>query len=219
MSQPTGTLVLTRSAETVDRASRSESIINPAMYGLTAGSDRLFLCEVVRNGLGQEVHGHPEVFVADPGDIAMLLENRISYRVQIGGEKHYLVRNNVIAGILNPETYAVKTVNHYVLVKPAEDRAVAFESRGTLWVPTDQMATDDEQNSKLRRPGLVAGYGEVVDVGPGRWDEGMWKEPQCRKGDLVFFDASHSTLSCTIRGKPHTLVPCDQIGLIAESAA
>lgn len=221
--QPTYTLVLVRTIEDVDRKSRGELILNPSIYNLTAqNTDKLFLAEVVRNGKGQVVKGHAEVFVAKPGEIAMLLENRISYRDQILGRRHYLVRNSSIAGILNPETFEVKPVNHYVLVKPAEKRAIAFESLPSadermLWVQTDQTATDDEQDGKLRRPGLIASYGEVVACGPGRWEDGTFLEPQCEVGQLVKFDASHSTIPCTIRGKPHTLVPADQIGLIAES--
>lgn len=220
--QPCYTLVLCRTIEAVDEKARGERILSPNIYNLTSqNTDKLFLAEVIRNGRGQVVKGHAEEFVCKPGEIAMFLENRVSYRKQTLGQRVYLVRNSSIAGILDPETFAVKPTNHYVLVRPNEERAIAVESREGLagadgerrmiWLNTDQAATDDEQEGKLRRPGLIASYGEVVDVGPGRWEDGTFLEPQCAPGDLIFFDASHSTLPCTIRGKPHTLVPCDQI--------
>lgn len=229
MSRPLLNYVLAKTIEALDQKSRGERILNPALYSLASGSDKLFLCEVVSvSDPDLMPGGHTEVMCARPGDVAMLLENKISYRLTMKGERRYLIRNAAISGLLNPETFEVTPVNHYVLVKPNEERAIAFESREGLpgadgkrrmiWLDTDQVSTDDEKEGKLRRAGLVASYGEVVSCGPGRWEEGRWLEPRCKKGDLVFFDASHSTLPFTIKGKPHTLVPCDQIGLVADEA-
>jgi hypothetical protein len=119
---------------------------------------------------------------------------------------------------IDRKTYRVGPVQHYVLIrgngKRIEKRIQKAISRSAIWVPTEGMATDDR--GPRRHSGITAAYGEVVDQGPGRWEEGKWFEPQCSPGQLVLYDSSYATLPITIRGQAMVLVASTQIVDIVE---
>lgn len=113
------------------------------------------------------------------------------------------------------ETITVQPLQDLILVRKNEARALAHmrEHGGKLWLPTEDMSTDD-----VRSPAITAEYGEVVAVGPGRYRDGRWSQPPCRAGDLVIYDGSYSTLPIRIRGESFTLVPAPQLVKVADEA-
>lgn len=192
-------------------------VIAPVMYEITgsdASRDKPFIAEATGTGPGLKDHlGHLEAVCVKPGDVFVCNLHNISYRVTEGGQKTYMVRSGVIYATVDKETFAVKPVQDLILVKKNEDRALRHmrESGGNIWLPTEAMATDD-----VRSPAIVAEYGEVVSVGPGRYRDGRWSEPPCKAGDLVIYDGSYSTLPIRIRGESFTLVPAPQLVKIAD---
>jgi co-chaperonin GroES (HSP10) len=200
-------------AAKLDRFARTRgALMMPAMYELTgaaANRDKLFIGEVLDLGPGIE----PETMCVERGDVFLCTLHNLSYKLEERGRKTYQVRNGVIYAKLEKETLTVKPLQDLILVKKNDGRALKHQSGGEIWLPVDGMSTDD-----VRSPAIVAEYGEVVDVGPGRWRDGKWSEPPCKVGDLVLFDASYSTLPVTIKGESFTLVPAPQLVQIADEA-
>jgi co-chaperonin GroES (HSP10) len=190
----------------------SGSIMAPTMHEITgsdASRDKPFIGEVLSTGPGLA----PETICVAPGDVFLCTLHNISYRLTERGRKTYMVRNGVIYAKVDKETVTVKPLQDLILVKRNEERALAHQSGGPIWLPTDDMSTDD-----VRSPAITAAYGEVVAVGPGRYRDGKWSEPPCRIGDLILYDASYSTLPITIRGESFTLVPTPQLVKIADAS-
>lgn len=189
--------------------------------------DKPFFGDIIAQGPGAELHGVRNPMVGKPGDVMVTNDNMCSYRVNEKGAVRYLYRNSTIMALLDPDSFKLAPVQHYILVRTGtaesiystpeervtvEDRALALSSRGPIWVPTEGMETDDE-GSRFNE-GLRAEYGEVIAVGPGRWHEGEYQKPSCRRGDILLYDCSHSTLAVTIRGDRFVLVACTQEALI-----
>lgn len=149
------------------------------------------------------------------GDIVITNLSSISYRMP-AQPGCYLVRGNVIMALIDQESFRVGPVRDYALVRQNEDRTVAAISRSEIWMPTEGMSTDDSPVRKSTN--IVASYGEVIDVGPGCWEDGQWKEPGCKRGELILYDASYATLPITVRGARMTLVASTQILDIVEEA-
>jgi co-chaperonin GroES (HSP10) len=178
--------------------------------------DKPFFGDIIDQGPGFEQHGVRNPMVGQIGDVFVCNDNMISYRVHEIGVPLYLIRNSAISALLNPETFVISPVQHYILVKENEPRALALSSRGSIWLPTTDMETDDE--GERHNSGIRAEYGEVVAVGPGRWHEGQHQKPSCLPGDMVLYDCSHSTLSVTIRGERYTLVASTQEAMVYRGA-
>lgn len=174
--------------------------------------DRVFFGDVLDRGPGIEQHGQRNAMVAEIGATVLCNENTLSYRVNERGAALYLLRNPTIAATIDRETFRLTPVQHYILVRENEDRALALSSRGPIWVPTMGIETDDE--ASRHRQGLVAEYGEVVAQGPGRWEDGQHIRPTCQPGDMIMYDCSHSTLPVTIRGEAFTLVSASQVAMV-----
>lgn len=218
-------------------------VIAPVMYEITgsdASRDKPFIAEATGTGPGLKDHlGHLEAVCVKPGDVFICNLHNISYRVTEGGQKTYMVRSGVIYATISvqpavesddaaiddilggnaegPKEFKVNPVQDLILVRKNEERALlhmrgrANLPNGELWLPTEAMATDD-----VRSPAIVAEYGEVVSVGPGRYRDGRWSEPPCKAGDLIIYDGSYSTLPIRIRGESFTLVPAPQLVKIAD---
>lgn len=200
----------------MDRAAQGAGGIHaPVMYRLTGDNDydRLFMAEVVKCGEGQIVRDHAEVFVVHEGDILMMNLCNVSYRLHLDGKPFWMVQNRFIAGVLDPETFIVRPVQHWILVKADAERAARSVNPGRIWIPGEG-GTDHVDHDR----GLHVDFGEVVDVGPGRWFEGDWLAPNCSVGDWILYDKSHSTLPVTIRGESMTLVSATQVVLVEPSA-
>jgi co-chaperonin GroES (HSP10) len=194
--------------------------------------DKPFFGDIVGQGPGAEQHGVRNPMIGRRGSIMLSNDNMISYRVNEKGAVLYLFRNSCIMALMNPETFQLTPVQHYILCRTGdaesmtstperrvtvEQRVLALTSRGDIWLPTTEMETDDE--SSRFNEGLRAEYGEVVLVGPGRWHEGEFQQPSCKPGDILLYDCSHSTLSVTIRGDRFTLVACTQEALVYRGTA
>jgi co-chaperonin GroES (HSP10) len=187
-------------------------IISPVMYEITgsdASRDKPFIGEVTGAGPGIE----PETMCVAPGDVFLCNLHNISYKLTELGRKTYVVRNGAVYARLEKETMTVQPLQDLILVKKNEARALAHmrEAGGKLWLPTEDMATDD-----VRSPAIMAEYGEVVAVGPGRHRDGRWSQPPCKAGDLVIYDGSYSTLPIRIHGESFTLVPAPQLVKVAD---
>jgi co-chaperonin GroES (HSP10) len=207
--------VMFREVADLDQKARGiegSKILAPTQYDVTGSSkDKMFLGEVVDLG-----HSERGMAVA-LGDLCVANLSSCSYKLTERGLKYYLYRNDSIAAHINRETFAVRPLQYFILVKENEGRALAHHSGGPIWLPTSSLETDDEMSSK-HRPGLVAEYGEVVDVGPGGWRDGVFHKPDCKAGDLIMYDASFGTVPITVRGRSFTLVPCYQQSMIADEA-
>jgi co-chaperonin GroES (HSP10) len=102
----------------------------------------------------------------------------------------------------------VMPLQQYVLLKPAPERAQQSMNGPLIWTSDgDAEKADDVAHGQ----GIMASYGEVVAVGPGRWDEMRFVQFTGQVGDLVLFDRSHSTLDVNIQGRKYTLVDARQI--------
>lgn len=206
----------------LDRESRfkDSAMLAPTSYEIKGKHDRdtLFIGEAIAVGPGVTIGGQHETMAVAQGEIFLCNLSNISYRFNERGRKVFQVRNGVIAAVIGRKDFAVKPVQDFILVKENEKRAVAHASGGEIWLPTSAFETDDERQSKRVASAIVAEYGEVVDQGPGRWKEGQWHAPPCKKGDLILYDASYSTLPITIKGEPYTLVPTPQVCMIADEA-
>jgi co-chaperonin GroES (HSP10) len=196
--------------------SARSAIWAPVMVDVLAGQDqdKAFFGDVTQAGVAPEQYGQRNAMACKPGDTIICNNNSISYRVTERGVNLYLIRNAMICALLDPETFKVKPAQHYILVKQNEARALELANGvgSRIWVPTTEMETDDE--ASRFNVGLSAAYGEVVEVGPGRWEEGQWLQAQCVPGDMVLYDASHSTLPVTVRGQAFTLVAAGQLAKI-----
>jgi co-chaperonin GroES (HSP10) len=226
-------------AAKLDRSARTVGdLMLPVMYQITGSvhdRDKLFIGEALDVGPGQTVGGAHEAVCVTPGDVFLCNLHNLSYRLPERGRQVYQVRNGVIYATLErrvveesddeaisdilganrgpKETFTVKPVQDLILVKKNDARALAHQSGGPIWLPTERMSTDD-----VRSSAIVLEYGEVVSVGPGRYRDGQWSQPPCKVGDLVLYDASYSTLPVTIRGESFTLVPTPQLAQIADEA-
>lgn len=174
--------------------------------------DKPFFGDIVAAGPGVEQHGVRTPMVGKRDDVMVSNDNMISYRINERGAVFYLFRNSAIMALLDPELFVLTPQQHYILVKANEERALALSSRGPIWVPTTDMETDDE--GERFNHGLRAEYGEVVAVGPGRWNDGQFQKPTCAPGDMLLYDCSHSTLAVTIRGERFVLVASTQEALV-----
>jgi co-chaperonin GroES (HSP10) len=200
----------------IDESARTRgNIIAPIQYQITGSGDRdkMFIGEVLDVGPGITVNGQHESMSVARGEVFLCTLHNISYRLPERGRNVYQIRNGVIYAVLDQETFEVKPVQDLILVKPNEQRALAHQSGGPIWLPTERMSTDD-----VRSSAIVLEYGEVVAQGPGRWKDGNWLAPPCKVGDLILYDASYSTLPVTIKGERFTLVPSQQVAQIADEA-
>jgi co-chaperonin GroES (HSP10) len=215
----------------LDRTSRfaGSELHAPTMYEIAGdhNRDKLFLGEVLDVGPGVTVNGRLQAVCVAPGDIALCNLSNISYRLQERGRKTYQIRNDAMQARLDPKDFSVRPLQDNILVRTngkseacpgltIEDRARAHASGGPIWLPTDAMETDDTRERRRYGSGIVASYGEVVDQGPGCYRDGNWKQPDCKRGDLLLFDASFGTLPITIKGESFTLVPSDRVAQIAD---
>lgn len=150
----------------------------------------------------------------EKGQIIITNLNSISYRLP-GSSSKYLMRGDVCMAVVDRETYRVGPLQSYVLVCANDERVRRCISKGDIWIPSGAMSTDD---TPLVNKTIVAAYGDVVDRGPGVWQDGHWKEPPCHPGELVLYDCSYNTLDITVRGEKRTLVHSDQIVKIVEGA-
>jgi co-chaperonin GroES (HSP10) len=205
------------------RTSPGSGLLSPTMYQITGDHDRdkPFLGEVLMAGPGQTVLGQHETMCVMPGDILVCNLHNISYRWQRRGQKVYQLRNGIICALVDKETFDVRPVQDFIIVRRSEERALKHSSGGEIWLPTTAMETDDTR--QLRRgqtggSGIVAEYGEVVDMGPGCWRDGNWSAPLCKRGDLILYDASWGTLPITVKGEKFTLVPAKQYVHLADEA-
>lgn len=207
-----------------DREARSTGgIIGATLYEITGSDacrDKPFIGEVIDVGPGvTDQNGTRENMCVTKGDVFVCTVHNISYRVTERGRKTYMVRNGVVYAKLDKDKLEMKPVQDLILVKKNEERALlhmrgrAALPAGELWLPTESMSTDD-----VRSPAIVAEYGEVVSVGPGRWRDGRWSQPPCKAGDLILYDASYSTLPVRINGESFSLVPAPQLVKIADVA-
>lgn len=213
--------VLCREVEEIDRRARvseGSQLAVPTMYEILGdhSRDRMFIGEVIDTGPGVTVHGQHEGMCVTRGEVFIANLSNCSYKLTERGDKCYLYRQGIIMAVLDRETMATRPVLDMILVRANEERAVAHMSRGPIWLPTEQIATDDE--GSRNRPGLKGEYGEVVDKGPGRWLDGQWQSADCQKGDLIMYDASWGTLPISIKGKPFTLVPSKNFVMVADEA-
>jgi co-chaperonin GroES (HSP10) len=209
------------------------SLVAPVMYEITgsdASRDKPFIAEVTGVGPGiVDQAGNREKMCVGVGDVFVCTLHNISYKLTEGGVKTYVVRNGVVYAKIDQETFAMKPVQDIILVRTGESLSVKatplnkltvekrallhMRGEGQVWLPTEAMSTDDVKSSAI-----LAEYGEVVAVGPGRYRDGRWSEPPCRVGDLILYDASYSTLPVRIRGESFTLVPAPQLVKVADEA-
>lgn len=193
--------------EAVDRTARSAGgILSPVMYRITGDKD--YDCPFI----GQAVsvggnHGEENEVVAE-GDFVICSLFNVGHRVLLGGQPTYSIMTVNVAGKLNPETYEVQPVQHYVLARPAPDRAKRLATGASIIELSGPVVTTDDVG---RGNGLKAEWGEVISVGPGQMLDGQWEEPECLPGDMILYDASHSSVPVTIRSQPFVLVSCMQI--------
>jgi len=198
--------------EELDRSSRSSGgIIAPVMYTLKGkDKDQLFMARVVQTGPGKldASVGERRPVCVSKGDMLMMLQNNVSYRVTLQQRPHYVVQNRFVGGVLS-EDLEVTPKQHYILVKSDPEKArLATIGKGILHLASVEIDTDDIR----RRSGIQAEYGVVVSKGPGAWIDGNWLEPECEVGDLILYDKSHSTIPVMIRGQTgYTLVPSDML--------
>lgn len=218
-----------------DRTVRATGgIIAPVFYEITgaAGSrDKPFIGEVVGVGPGlEDQNGNWEAMPVTVGDVVVCTVHNLSYRFAEGGVRQYQLRAGVAYATLDKETFQLTPIQDLMLVRTGpvksllatatepltvEERALRHMrgNEGRVWLPTEDMATDD-----VRSPAIKAEYGEVIAVGPGRFRDGRWSQPPCKRGDLVLFDGSYSTLPIRIQGENYTLVPAPQLVKIADGA-
>ncbi len=232
-----GNYIVTREREDIDWTARSEGgVLTPVLYRVTGDKDRdtLFMAEVVEVGpgvplitleqhaTGDRIGGppgplatvlalRPEVFVVAPGDMLMMSLYNVSYRIHRGGKPHHVVQNRYVAGKLTRQVtgeYGVQPLQQYVHLKPAPERAQRSMNGPLIWTSDgDSDKVDDVAHGQ----GIMASYGEVVAIGPGRWDEMRFVKYAGAVGDLVLFDRSHSTLDVNVQGRKYTLVDARQI--------
>jgi co-chaperonin GroES (HSP10) len=214
-------LVLTRKSRVWSRTvfSAGSQLETPVVVEVLAhqSRDKPFFGDIVAQGPGVEQHGVRNPMVGERGTVVVTNDNMISYRVTERGEVFYMLRNSALMATLDPETLLLAPCQHYILVRENERAALALSSRGPIWVPTMDMETDDE--STRHNSGLRAEYGEVIAVGPGRWQDGQLQKPSCQAGDMLLYDCSHSTLAVSIRGERFTLVACTQEAMVYRDAA
>jgi co-chaperonin GroES (HSP10) len=179
--------------------------------------DKPFFGDIVQQGPGVIIHGAGNPMVGARGDIIVTNTNMISYRLTERGAVYYAIRNSAIMALLNPSSFELRPQQHYILVRENEKAALALSSRGPIWVPTMGMETDDEGDR--HNEGLRAEYGEVITVGPGRWQDGEFQHTTAKAGDMLLYDCSHSTLAVTIRGARFTLVPSTSVVAVYRGAA
>ena len=222
MSRPVDDFVRVRETdfEAALHFSSGSQLVASTSYKITgdAARDRPFVGEVLAVGPGRrqpESGQRSSPPPCSPGDIVVTNLSSISYRLPAQAGV-YLVRGPVIMAIVDRDTCRSRPVQHYVLVRSNDERTRRVISKGPIWIPTEALSTDD---SPVRRStNIVAAYGEVVAVGPGRWHEGIWQQPSCEPGQLVLYDASYATLPITIRGERMTLVDCNQVLQIEDEA-
>jgi co-chaperonin GroES (HSP10) len=193
--------------ESIDRTWRGAGIIHPTMYNMQGDRDHdtSFMGEVIEVPSACDRSGY-ERPAADMGALVICSLFNVGYRFSLGGLLVYSIRNPYIAGILNPETKTVKPAQHFVLVKPNMKRAKRVVTGHSLVELADMSVCADDMPE-----GIKCEFGEVVMVGPGQYIDGGWVEPGCKPGDMVLFDATHSTVPIMIKGEPYTLVSALQI--------
>ena len=239
MSPMTGSYILCREVEDLDRKARSSAIIAPVMYRVTGDKDRdtLFIAQALEVGEGlpqltyRELtvehpdgttesitlpHWQPEAMVVAPGELLLMNLYNVSYRVHRAGRPHFVVQNRYVCGVLDPELWTVRPMQNYVLLAPDPEAAQkAMTGSGMIWLSEgDSEATDHVPHGQ----GIMAAYGRVVAAGPGRWDEGRFVSCAASEGDLVLFDKSHSTLDVTLQGRKFCLVDARQIVMVEGAA-
>lgn len=208
-------------------------VLAPVMYEITgsdASRDKPFIGEVLGTGPGIiDQSGNREEMCVQAGDVFICNLHNISYKLTERGRKTYVVRNGVVYARIDKETLTVQPLQDLILVKTGESKScrasllepMTVEKRallhmrgeGQVWLPTEAMSTDDVKSSAI-----LAEYGEVVSVGPGRYRDGRWSQPPCKAGDLIIYDGSYSTLPIRIRGESFTLVPAPQLVKVADEA-
>lgn len=219
--EPAEDLVLTRKSRVWEQThfSAGSNLMAPVVVEVQAHQSRdiPFFGDIVDQGPGFEQHGVRNPMVGSVGSVVITNNNMLSYRVTERGDVFYLIRNSALMATLDPDSFAVRPEQHYILVRANEKAALALSSRGPIWVPTTDFVTDDEEDRF--NVGLRAEYGEVVAVGAGRWHEGQLQKPTQEPGDMILYDCSHSTLAVTIRGERFVLVACTQVALTYRGAA
>lgn len=197
--------------EEKDRSARTSGrILAPVMYSITGDKDYdcPFMGEVVAAGATPP----DEKASAKVGDFVIASLFNIGHRLLLGGRPTYSMLARNVAGTLNTETYKVKPAQHYILVKPNLERAKRLIMGHSLLLLADSVVQTDDTPDR----GFHAEYGEVVAVGPGQIIEGAFVKPECKPGDMVVFDASHSTVPVTIRGEAMALVSSVQVIGVSE---
>lgn len=222
--------VLVRESK-LDRTARVKggTLLAATMYQLLGyGNDKVFIADVLEAGPGITRKGHHEGVPVRAGDVALFNMQHVSYRIQERAEKRWLIRSYNIQGRLDTETFEVQPLQDQILVssggdsiaspgETVEDRIRKHQSGGMIWLPED-IDTDDVRERHPNRSGMVACYGEVLSVGPGRWRDGDWNQASCKRGDLILFDATYGTLPLTIKGRNYTLVPAGNLAMVADLA-
>jgi co-chaperonin GroES (HSP10) len=205
--RPTKDRVFAVEREAFDRSVRGAGIIAPTNYSMTGERDYdcPFIGRVVAVGSMPEAPDGSLVF--EVGDHVVLNLFNVGHRLMLAGRPTYSIHAHGIGGVIDPETVTVRPVQHYVLVKPNLERAKRVVTGGSLVLLADSVVQSDDLGSR----GLHCEYGEVVAVGSGQWLQDGWTEAECEPGDLICFDASHSTIPLTLRGEKFALVPVGNI--------
>lgn len=144
------------------------------------------------------------------GDTICCNLNAVSYRLPYSGR--YMIRAPYVMLTIDRESFETRPQRNFFTVRRNDEAVHAAISRGGIWMPTQDLSTDDvEAKRRRRRGGILAAYGEVVAVGPGCWNEGQWQQPACQPGELVLYDASFGTLDVTVKGNKLTVVDSERL--------
>lgn len=210
--KPVNRRLFIKERQKVDREARtSGAIIAPVMYEVTGDRDFdvPFIGQVfARSDFDDQ---REERWVADVGEYVVLSLFNLGYRFMLAGHPVFCTRNTSVAGTMDPETFALKPAPHCVLVKPNLERAKKLVTGSSLVLLSDSVVEADDM-----RDGIKCEWGEVVDVGEGQWIDEKYVRPKCRKGDMILFDASHSTVPVSLRGQQYTLVSWLQVVGMSE---
>ena len=198
--------ILAVEREAVDRTARSDGILAPVMYRITGDKDYdcPFIGEVIADGGSYSKENR----AVSLGDYIVCSLFNVGHRVLLSGQPTYSIMTIHIGGKLDPLTFELKPVQHYVLVAPNPERAKRLSTGGSIIELSSPVVTTDDVS---RGNGLRAEWGEVLATGPGQMVDGHWEAPDCSPGDMVLYDANYGTTPVLVKGRPYVLVSCLQI--------
>lgn len=198
-------------ARVTDWQATSFSILAPAQ---TIGRrDKTVVLEVINSGPGNVSRGTLNPTTVEPGDLVIAnLYHRSHELIVFGQNVSTFNWENIMAKLSVNEmnkTVDIVPLQCFIVCKINEKRAQRTMMGDSVIInPNGDALLTGSSTDERGRPTqqLKVACEEVVSVGPGAVVDGMWQEPKCQVGDMIYYDTSTTPVTFMAGGQSYTLV-------------